>query len=214
MIFSIKKLPQEILSDMMLKNIYSSECPIHHSNLALLNLSYYGFDGKEYHDGKMIVLKDYATNILNIFKILFDNKFPIEKIKLINDYNGSDEDSMSDNNTSAFNCRLIAGSRQLSIHSYGLAIDVNPKQNPYITFNDGDLKLFPKSGKEFLNRSNIRPGMVESLLLNENKTVIEIFKENGFTIWGGTWNDPIDWHHFQLPRTDCEQIARELFSNK
>jgi hypothetical protein len=208
--FTAENLPKEILEDMIAKNIYSDKCPIHYSQLQLLNLSYFGFDGSAHHDGKMIVYKGYAEQTLNIFKILFANQFPIEKIKLINDYNGSDEDSMADNNTSAFNCRLIAGSDKLSIHSYGLAIDINPMQNPYITFNDDELKLSPISGKHFLNRNNIKSGMVENLLLKENKTVIEIFKENGFTVWGGEWNDPIDYHHFQVTRELCEEIAGEI----
>ena len=114
--------------------------------------------------------------------------------------------SISSNNTSSFNSRLISGSDLLSIHSYGLAIDINPKQNPYLT-SCSELKIFPKCGQKFTNRSNIRPGMVESFLDNESKTVIDVFKENGFTIWGGDWNSPIDWHHFQLPRKECEEIA-------
>ena len=101
--------------------------------------------------------------------------------------------------------RFITGNNNIpSIHSYGLAIDINPIQNPYITSKEQEenhIKILPNSGKEYINRNNILPGMVES--------VVEILKKNGFKDWGGMWiyPRPIDWQHFQLPRPLAQLLS-------
>lgn len=213
-LFSKHKLTDELVEDMIVKNIWNDNCPIHHSRLALLKLSYYDFSGAINNDGQMVVFDVVADKVLKIFESLFTNRFPINKIKLINEYNGNDFNSMEDNNTSSFNCRLIPGTDIVSIHSYGLAIDINPKQNPYVVFEQktpGVMHVMPVSGIEYMNRLNIRDGMVESIL-PDGKTVIDIFKNNGFNIWGGTWNDSLDWHHFQLSRNDAELMAKMTFA--
>ncbi len=109
---------------------------------------------------------------------------------------------MIDNNSSCYNCREVTGGGLPSIHSYGLAIDINPIQNPYIFFEEKDqcsTKILPSNGKNYINRTNTRAGMVES--------IVEIFKKNGFTVWGGKWNTPIDWQHFQPPRPLAQLLA-------
>jgi hypothetical protein len=86
------------------------------------------------------------------------------------------------------------------MHSYGLAIDINPVQNPYLSIGEnGIVKVHPSAGVEFLNRSNIRPGMLEP--------VIHIFEKYGFTVWGGKWNNPIDYHHFEVPRSQVVNLV-------
>ena len=160
----------------------------------------------------MIVLDVVSDHVIEIFKELFEKRFPISSINLINDYNGNDNLSMENNNSSAFNCRFIENSNIHSIHSYGLAIDINPQQNPYLLTkyetNKNAVPVYPSLGMEYLNRKNIRSGMVESIVNIESKqTVIDIFYKNGFSIWGGNWNDPIDWHHFQLTRDQADTIA-------
>ena len=116
----------------------------------------------------------------------------------MNDFNGSDELSMAANNSSCFNFRPIAGTKTLSMHSYGLAIDINPVQNPFIVIKDRFQKVIvhPKQATEFLNRHNQRSGMVEP--------IVGILKKYGFSQWGGVWNNPIDYHHFQVSR---EEVA-------
>jgi len=101
------------------------------NKLDLVSVKYYGFDGK-LHQGQIIVNKVIANDIVEIFKVIEEEKFPVEKVVPIVDYNWSDEKSMNDNNTSSFNYRFISGSRILSMHANGLAIDINPKQNPYV----------------------------------------------------------------------------------
>ena len=154
-----------------------------------------------------------ADHIIAIFRNLYENKFPISSINLINDYKGNDEKSMEDNNSSGFNCRSIPNSNIISIHSYGLAIDINPVQNPYLVtnyeFRKANITVFPAQGVEYINRRNIRTGMVETVINNTSQeTVVDIFQKHGFTVWGGNWNSPIDWHHFQVTREQAEIISQ------
>ncbi len=193
--FEIKNVPKNIRVSMMQKGIWSSECPIPISKLRLLYLSYYNFENQMVI-GRMIVLDSIAESVISIFKELFMIKFPIHQIDLIDKYNGDDELSMSANNSSCFNFRKIEGSKLLSMHSYGLAIDVNPVQNPFVK----DEKILPSEGSKYLNRENNKNGMVES--------VISIFYKHGFTVWGGNWETPIDYHHFQVPRDRVTDLIK------
>lgn len=195
--FEISDIPHKIQGGMVEKNVWTSECAIPMSRLKLLNISHYNFENR-ISVGQMIVLDNVADSVISIFQKLFDLKFPINTIRLIDEFNGNDELSMNANNSSCFNFRKIEGSELLSIHSYGLAIDINPLQNPFIQKG----KIFPEQGESFLDREYIRPGMVEP--------IVEIFYNYGFTVWGGNWKEPIDYHHFQVPR---EQI-NELISTK
>lgn len=208
--FSKSKLDPKLRQDMIKKNIWSKECPVSLDRLNILRVSYVDFEGIEHHDGSIIVHDVVADHVLAIFKELFDKKFPISSINLINQYDGNDERSMEDNNTVSFNCRNIANSKLPSIHSYGLAIDINPQQNPYLItkYETGKLSIpvYPSLGMVYLNRKNIRAGMVESVL-DDKETVIDVFHKHGFTIWGGAWNDPVDWHHFQLTHDQSEAIV-------
>ena len=214
--FSKAPLDNKLRQDMIKKNIWSSNCPVSLDRLNLLRVSYIDFDGNEKHNGAIIVHDVVADHVLSIFKELYDKKFPIASINLINEYDGNDEKSMEHNNSSAFNCRNISNSKLPSIHSFGLAIDINPQQNPYLLteYEPGKthIPVFPALGMQYLNRTNIRAGMVESVIDdNSRETVIDIFHKHGFTIWGGSWNFPIDWHHFQLTREQSETIIKLPF---
>jgi hypothetical protein len=127
-------------------------------------------------------------------------------------YDGDDDASMADNNTSAFNDRTIKGSASPSLHAYGLAIDLNPLQNPFVARGRKTAQVEPTAGGEYLDRSNPRNGMAES--------VIEIFADHGFLIWGGRWRNPIDYQHFQVDRdvakaasADSPERAQILFDS-
>jgi len=168
--------------------------------LALVKFSYFGFDGQVHDDGEVVVLDAAANRVANIFGTLLKMKFPIQRAQLLNRYDGDDEASMSDNNTSAFNDRPIVGGKRLSIHAYGLAIDINPRQNPFLKKKNGILHVSPTNGKNYLNRADVRPGMAEA--------VVDVFAENGFPIWGGDWTNPIDYQHFQVGRNLAVRLAR------
>ena len=163
-------------------------CPVTLDNLSYLHLSYWGFDSKV-HQGTMIVNRKLAPEVVAIFSEIFDQKFPIEKMQPIENYQGDDERSMSDNNSSAFNCRTMTDfPDQYSIHSYGSAIDINPLINPYT--NGG--KIDPQEGKEFLDRNAYHKGKI-----NPKSSVYRIFAKYGW-VWGGDWQGEIkDYQHFE-----------------
>lgn len=151
-------------------------------NLVLFDVSYLSFDGVTRH-GQLVVHKNVAMELKEIFNDLLRIKFPIDKVTPISAYNWSDEDSMSDNNTSVFNYRFIYGTNRLSNHSYGLAIDINPALNPYVA-SDG--KIFP-TGAVY---NPERPGA-----LKRGSEAVFIFTSRGWE-WGGEWEHK-DWQHFQ-----------------
>jgi len=152
------------------------------NNLDLVSVKYYGFDGK-LHQGQIIVNKEIAKDIVDIFKVIEKTKFPVEKVVPIVDYNWSDEKSMNDNNTSSFNYRFISGSRILSMHANGLAIDINPKQNPYVK---NGTSIPAGSEYKLKNMGTIEP----------DSEIVKVFKEKGWT-WGGDWKSLKDYQHFQ-----------------
>jgi len=161
--------------------------PVKLEELSYINVTYWGFDDKE-HIGEMIVNKELAQEVIEIFKELYEAKYPIEKIKLIDEYNADDSLSMADNNTSAFCFREVTGQKGVfSQHSYGVAIDINPIQNPYVK---GDVVL-PEEGIEYLDRTNIRKGMI-----TVGDPCYNAFKSRGWT-WGGEWNSLKDYQHFE-----------------
>jgi hypothetical protein len=200
--FKIQEISKALEGKIKHFKTWKEGCPLSIDRLKLVEFSYYDFDGKEQHGGQIIVMDAVANRVLNIFKELHTIKFPIAKARPIEYYEGNDEISMSDNNTNSFNCREITGGGLFSIHSYGLAIDINPIQNPYVSFNQKEncsAKILPPAAKDYINRISLRPGMVES--------ISEIFKKNGFYVWGGEWNSPIDWQHFQTPRPVAQLLA-------
>ena len=124
-------------------------------------------------------------------------------INLLTKYNGDDNASMADNNTSGHNYRQVANSKRLSLHAYGTAIDLNPLINPYVLVpcgtGDGFVEVQPAAGIKYLNRRENRLGKENRQGLAEE--VIDVFARNGFYWWGGYWNCPIDYQHFQVSRT-------------
>ncbi|MCH7963875.1 MAG: M15 family metallopeptidase [Bacteroidetes bacterium] len=152
------------------------------NKLDLVSVKYYGFDGK-LHQGQIIVNKEIANDIVDIFKVIEKIKFPVEKVVPIVEYNWSDEKSMNDNNTSSFNYRFISGSRILSMHANGLAIDINPKQNPYVK---NGTSIPAGSEYKLKNMGTIEP----------DSKIVKVFKEKGWT-WGGDWKSLKDYQHFQ-----------------
>lgn len=159
------------------------------NNLTLINVFYYGFDEKLHH-GQLVLHKAVAEDIKEIFEIIRQIHFPIEKVVPICEYKWSDEKSMEDNNTSSFNYRFISGSKILSMHASGLAIDINPKQNPYIkngtTAPTGSIYESEAKGT-----------------INSDSRIVEEFKKRGWT-WGGDWKSLKDYQHFQKDLSDSK----------
>lgn len=164
---------------------------ISRADLRYLQVAYYGFDQKA-HQGELIVHRQIAEEIEAIFRALFLQQYPIEKIRLMDEYDGDDNAAMEDNNSSAFNYRLIAGTNRLSKHSLGLAVDVNPRYNPYIRPDGrGGWLTEPKSGAPYANRTRPFPHKIA-----EGDLCLRLFTERGYT-WGGDWTTVKDYQHFQ-----------------
>ncbi len=159
------------------------------SSLTLVTIYYYSFDDK-LHCGQLVVNKEIADDVVEIFKIIREIKFPVEKVIPINSYKWSDSESMKDNNTSCFNYRFISGSKILSKHASGLAIDINPMQNPYIKNN----KTSPTGAIYDTN--------VKGTITSDSRIVAE-FKKRGWT-WGGDWKSLKDYQHFQKEISENE----------
>jgi hypothetical protein len=205
--FSHIPLPLSVQRAMMETNVWTTDCPVSLSRLSLVQFEHHDFQGTVHYDGSLVVLDVLAPHVENIMRHLFLKRFPIHSAKRIELFEGSDEASMSINNSSAFNFRSIAGTNRVSLHGYGAAIDLNPVQNPCLAnprvVDDESysiVEVWPETGTAYLNRSNQRPGMTES--------IVDLFAENGFREWGGSWDHKPDYHHFQVTRPMVELLAK------
>lgn len=169
---------------------YKKDCTIPYSDLRYLTVQYIDFEGNT-NTGEIICNKDIAADLIEIFYELYEAKYPIEKIKLIDTYNADDEASCIDNNSSCFNYRVIAGSKKLSKHAKGLAIDINPFYNPYVTYPNGKQNIFPPGSEPYANRNGDFPHKID-----QNDLCYQLFIQHGFT-WGGDWKTKKDYQHFQ-----------------
>ena len=159
--------------------------------LRYVQVLYYGFDG-ETHMGELIVNREIAEDVLEIFQELYEAQYPIERMELVDNYGGDDEASMAANNTSAFNYRTISGTSRLSNHSYGKAIDLNPFYNPYVyTSKDGQIHCEPAEAVEYEDRSKDFPHKID-----QEDLAWKLFTAHGFS-WGGDWNTRKDYQHFE-----------------
>ncbi len=166
---------------------------ISYDDLVYLNIIHYDFEGN-LAEGELICNIYIAEDLKEIFYELYLNKYPIERMKLIEEYGGDDTKSMEDNNTSCFNYRVVDGSTNLSKHAYGVAIDINPFYNPYVVFqSDGSVYISPKGSEIYTDRSEEFPHKID-----EDDLCYKLFKEHGFT-WGGNWKSSKDYQHFQKP---------------
>lgn len=161
-------------------------CPVPLFHLRLLTLTYLGFDGRD-HTGKLVVHRDAAAQLVSVFRRLYEARFPVRRMQLVDRYGGDDFRSIEADNTSAFNCRPVAGSSRWSEHAYGRAIDVNPIENPYVT--SGGSVAHPASGP-YLDRSRHLPGTAY-----EGGVLVGAFRSIGWG-WGGMWSGDKDYQHF------------------
>lgn len=169
---------------------YGENCTVSRGSLVCLHVTHTGFDGGN-HIGELIVNRELAEDLLDIFRKLYDARYPIEKMVLIDAYDGDDERSMADNNSSAFNYRTISHTNQLSKHSYGRAVDINPLYNPYIKIVDEELICQPANASVYMEREKEFPYKITS-----DDLCCRLFKEHGF-IWGGDWQESKDYQHFE-----------------
>jgi hypothetical protein len=170
-----------------LPHSWHSGCPVAPSALRRVRLSYWGFDGQA-HTGALVVNESAVRDVVVVFKRLYGARFPLRRIRPIDAYGGNDERSLAADNTAAFNCRYVVGPgpRRWSQHAYGLAIDVNPVENPYL---EGG-RVHPRAGRAYVDRSKLRPGMAV-----RGGVLVRAFAAVGWR-WGGRWAGTPDYQHF------------------
>jgi hypothetical protein len=161
-------------------------CPVSLDELRLVRTRYLGFDGRA-HEGRIVVHRDVASEVLTVFRRLYAERFPIRRMVPVDAYGGSDFRSIEADNTSAFNCRFVDGTTRWSEHAYGRAIDLNPIENPYVTSSG---TTSHRASRQYLPRAPYRPGMAV-----EGGAVVRAFAAAGWS-WGGRWSGDRDYQHF------------------
>lgn len=183
---AIESIPRDMQTAMRGTSWHAHpRCPTM-ADLALVRVTHWDMN-ERVQTGELVVARSIGDEVVGVFRHLYDARFPLTKIVPICRYGGDDDASMADNNCSAFNFRTIAGSDNLSVHALGLAIDINPVQNPWVKPG----VVLPAAGRSYLDRSEIRPGMIA-----RPGPVTDAFDALGWT-WGGDWPDMQDYHHFQ-----------------
>ena len=161
-------------------------CPVSLDRLRLVTVTHWGFD-REVHTGKLVVNEDAAADVVAAMRTLFEARFPIRRMRLVDAYGASDFRSIEADNTSAFNCRYVDGTTRWSEHAYGRAIDVNPIENPYVS-SDGSVSH--DASRPYVDRSPYRPGMAVP-----GGVLVEAFAAVGWG-WGGNFSGAQDYQHF------------------
>lgn len=187
--FYISEIPDDIFAKMQGKS-YKEDCTVPREDLRYVHVRHMGFDG-EAKDGELVVNKAIADDVLAIFEELYKADYPIEKVRLVDEYDADDEASMSDNNSSAFNFRFISHTMRISKHGLGMAVDINTRYNPYVKTVDGKLSIEPANGADYVDRSKDFPHKID-----HEDLCYKLFKEHGFT-WGGDWTHSKDYQHFE-----------------
>ena len=162
-------------------------CPVAPAQLRRLRVAYWGFD-LHAHTGTLIVSARAVGPLVRVFSRLYAARFPLRRMLPVDAYGGSDERSLEADNSAAFNCRyaVASGPRRWSVHAYGLAIDVNPVENPYIVGG----RVHPRAGRAYLERSRVRPGMAV-----RGGVLVRAFASVSWP-WGGRWSGSPDYQHF------------------
>jgi hypothetical protein len=186
---SISKIPPNVKEDMRGKSWHPG-CPVPIRQLRLLTLTHWGYDG-DVHTGRLVVRLGQSQEVLWAMRRLFNKGFPIKRMQRVDAFGGSDAASMKANNTSAFNCRYVAGTTTWSRHAFGTAIDINPVQNPYVSGGH----VVPKRGEPFADRSKKHPGMIRA-----GGVLVKAFAQIGWE-WGGFWSSAKDYMHLSLTGT-------------
>ncbi len=174
---------------------YGENCDVPYSDLRYIRVLHKNFENQT-QIGELIVNKSIADDIVEIFKELYEKDYPIERMVLVDEYNADDNASMAANNSSAFNFRFIDGTTKRSSHSDGLAIDINPRYNPYVRTIEGKTVVLPENGAEYADRSKDNPYYIK-----KDDLCYKAFAKRGFT-WGGDWKNSKDYQHFQKADVD------------
>lgn len=198
--FSILPVDTDIFNRVQGKS-YRSDCTVPVDDLRYLTLLHKDAEGSTLQ-GEMICHASIAKSLLDIFQALYRESYPVERVRLVDDYDADDEASMEDNNSSCFNFRFISHTRRVSKHGLGLAVDINPRYNPYWKKMDGKEIIEPASARPYLDRTLDFPYKIE-----RNDLCCRLFAAHGFQ-WGGDWEDRKDYQHFEL--RNCQFLGADI----
>ncbi len=185
----------EPLSDAVFRRMrgksYKAGCPVKRTDLRYLRVLHCDAKGQT-RLGEMVCHSGISADLLSIFRQLYEARYPIASMVLIDNYDANDERSMAANNSSCFNYRPVAGSRTLSRHSYGLAVDINPLYNPYVVPRRGRApRVTPVAGQRYADRSQSFTQKID-----HDDLCYRLFRKHGFR-WGGDWRSRKDYQHFE-----------------
>ena len=197
----MSKINDEIFARIKGKS-YKDDCTLPLEDLRYVHVLHKDLEGNT-HEGEIICNVYIAYDLLDIFMKLYDAGYPIERIRLVDEYNADDETSMRDNNSSCFNFRFITHTTKISKHGLGLAVDINTLYNPYVKEVNGKKILEPATAGEYTDRSKDFPYKIDT-----EDLCYKLFTEHGFE-WGGNWKTVKDYQHFEVP----DAIAAKLYPN-
>lgn len=169
---------------------WSSACPVDLSDLRYVTVAFRGFDGLA-HRGELVLAAHVAEDVVGVFRKLFEADFPIEEMRLVTTEDHHAPKTGDGNSTAAYNCRSIRGSSRWSEHALGTAVDINPFHNPMLKRGT----VVPELATAYIDRSNVRPGMVL-----DPGVAVKAFAKIGWK-WGGHWKSHQDWMHFSAGGT-------------
>lgn len=196
--FYISEITDELFDRMKGKS-YKDDCNVPREDLRYIHILHKDLEGNTC-EGEMVCHKIIAQDLLEIFEELYLNDYPIEHMVLIDEYGADDETSMTANNSSCFNYRVISHTTKISKHGLGIAVDINPLYNPYTKIVDGTRIVEPAAGEPYLDREADFPYKID-----EDDLCYKLFIEHGFE-WGGSWTSAKDYQHFEMP----DFVADEL----
>lgn len=192
--FSVEAINDALLARMKKGGSYPANCTVAASQLRYVKVLYCNYNNQTVC-GELVCNKAIAEDLREIFLELYRADYQIERIVLIDDYNAVDEVSMSHNNTSAFCFRNIGGSKKLSKHALGLAVDINTQHNPFVKFDSaGKIRSVEPNtaiAKEYSKRTPRKPHMID-----RSDLCYKLFIKHGFR-WGGDWRSSKDYQHFE-----------------
>ncbi len=189
---NISKITPDIKKRMLEGNSWRKGCPVSLSDLRYIEVDHLDFSDN-ISRGELIVHKDIAQEVVDIFEELYNMNYAINQMRLVSDFNGNDWKSIEADNTSAFNCRKATGSKKWSKHSYGKAIDINPIENPYIS-KTGHIS-HKESQKYRKRRHQDLSNLADRAVLLKRDPATKAFKKHGWK-WGGDWRTIKDYQHF------------------
>ncbi len=191
----VTHISNDIKKRMIKGNSWKKSCPVGLEDLRYVRVRHWDFKGGS-SIGELVVHADVAEGIAQIFEELYDIGYPVRQMRLVSDFKGNDWQSIEADNTSAHNCRSLTGSsKKWSNHAYGMAIDINPIENPYISRTG---RISHKASLPYRKRAHVPSrGLADKAMALKDDKVVHIFKKYGWK-WGGEWTGIKDYQHFSF----------------